>query len=138
VIIIEGGGGNPGLLNENFNNSWGNFTPVSVEGTQAWERNNTYGPDFSPCARMSGYQGGSFANNDWLISSGINLTGYTNVTLTFETAKNYTGNDLKVKISTNYSGNPTTATWTDLQATLSSGSWAWTPSGNIDLSQYIG
>jgi hypothetical protein len=87
---------------------------------------------------MSGFQGGSFANEDWLISPVVDLTGYTSVIFTFETAKNYTGNDIEVKISTDYSGDPTTATWTDLQVTLSSGSWAWTSSGDIDLSSYAG
>jgi hypothetical protein len=138
VVVNEGGGVNPGILSEDFNNSWGDFETVSVEGAQVWDRNNTYGPDFSACARMSGYQNGNYANEDWLISPEVDLADYTSVIFTFETAKNYTGNDIEVKISTDYTGDPTTATWTDLQANISTGSWNWTPSGDIDLSTYAG
>ncbi len=138
VTVNTGGGVTPGILSANFNSNWNDFETISVQGTQAWERNNTYGPDGSACARMSGFSGGSNANNDWLISPAVDLTDYTSINFTFETAKNYTGNDLVVKISTNYTGNPETAAWTELQATFSSGSWDWTPSGDIDLSSYAG
>lgn len=138
-VIISGGGGTGGdLINATFNSGWDNFETISVEGAQVWDRDNTFGQDFSPCARMSGYAGGNFANDDWLITPALNLAGYTSVTLTFETAKNYTGNDIAVKISSDYSGDPSTATWTALSATLSAGSWTWTASGNVDLSSYIG
>ncbi|MGZ4037420.1 MAG: choice-of-anchor J domain-containing protein, partial [Bacteroidia bacterium] len=35
-----------------------------------------------------------------------------------------------------YSGNPTTATWTTLSPTLSSGSWNWTNSGTVSLASF--
>ena len=140
VMVNTGGGVNPGILSANFNSSWNNFETISVTGAQVWDRDNTYGPDFTPCAQMSGYENGSFANEDWLISPAVDLTGYTSVILTFETAKNYTGNNLEVKISTDYSGDPSSAVWTDLQATLSPGNnnWEWIPSGDVDLSSYAG
>jgi hypothetical protein len=44
----------------------------------------------------------------------------------------------KLKVSTNYvSGNPNSATWTNLSPALSSGAWAWVNSGELSLSAYI-
>ncbi len=140
-VSIDGGGGGGGtttLLSENFDASWGDFETVSVTGSQVWDRDNNYGPDGSPCAKMSGYDNGSFENDDWLITQGIDLTGYSSATLMFETAMNYDGNPIEVKISTNYSGDPSNATWTTLTTNLSSGSWEWTPSGNVSISDYAG
>ena len=140
TINTEGGGGGGSILSENFNSGWGGFETISLEGAQVWDRDNTYGPDFTPCAKMSGFDGSAFANEDWLISPTMDLTDYASVIFTFETGMNYTGNPLEVKISTDYNGggDPTTATWTDLSATMSSGGWSWVGSGDIDISSFIG
>lgn len=124
---------------ENFDESWGNWTAVSVLGDQVWDRNNTYGIGSTPCARMSGYSGGAIINEDWLISPGMDLSGYESAILGFFNAKNYDGNDLLLKISTDYtgSGDPNAATWTTESYTLTPGGWAWTYSGDIDLTSYI-
>lgn len=128
------------INSENFDADWGDWTPVSVTGDQVWDRNNTYGIGETPCAKMSGYAGGSNENDDWLISAPLNFDNFHNESLSFFTAKNYDGNPLEVKISTDYDGqgDPYTANWTVLNATLSPGAWAWTPSGTIDLSGYDG
>ncbi|MBU2650380.1 MAG: lamin tail domain-containing protein, partial [Bacteroidetes bacterium] len=128
------------VMYEDFNQSWGAWTAISVTGDQVWDRDNTYGIGGTACARISGYSGGSNENEDWLISPPMNLDAYTNEILTFYNAKNYDGPDMQVKISTNYNGggNPASATWTTLAYTLSPGSWTWTASGNIDLSTYSG
>lgn len=126
---------------ENFNESWGNWTTVNVTGTQVWERNNTFGIDNSPCAKISGYDGGTFyANDDWLISPPLNLDGYENEKLTFYNASNYSGPDLVLKVSNSYNGggNPGAATWTSIPYTLSTGSFTWTSSGEVDLSGFTG
>jgi hypothetical protein len=126
---------------ENFNESWGNWTTVNVTGAQVWERNNTFGIDNSPCAKISGYDGGTFyANDDWLISPPLNLDGYENEKLTFYNASNYSGPDLVLKVSNNYDGggNPGAATWTSIPYTLSSGNFTWTSSGELDLSGFTG
>ncbi len=124
------------ILFEDFNWSWMAWTPVSVVGAQEWSRDNSFGIGGSACAQMSGYSGGAQVNEDWLISPPMDMDAYTGEVLSFYTAKNYSGPDLEVKYSTNYDGggNPGTATWTTITATLSPGSWAWTSSGNIDLS----
>lgn len=128
------------ILYEDYDWSWMAWELVSLIGDQLWTRDNTFGIGGSACAKISGYAGGANENEDWLISPQINMDMYTNETLTFYTAKNYSGPDLEIKYSTNYDGggDPTTATWIDISATLSGGSWAWTSSGNIDLSTVNG
>jgi hypothetical protein len=102
---------------------------------------NTQGAVFgSAYGQISNWNG---ANNtaceSWLISPAINLTGAAAPAFSFQNAKNYTGDDLTVWVSTNYDGisAPSTATWTQLTFTLSAGSWAWVSSGNIDMTPYI-
>lgn len=115
------------------------WTAYSVTGTEAWTLGTGYGnPD--NFAKMSGFNSGSNENEDWLISPVLNLSTVTSATLTFDTAKNYSGNDLEAYVSTDYDGfsAPSTATWTPLSANLSSGSWNWVSSGAIDLSSHTG
>ncbi len=140
VIINSGGGGGTTVFSENFDDSWGVWERISLLGAQVWDRDNNYGPDDSPCAEMTGFENGSHANNDWLISPAMDLSTYSSATLTFETAKNYDGNPIEIKISTDYDGmgNPNNATWTTLSATLSTGSFTWTGSGNVSISSYTG
>lgn len=128
------------IESENFDVSWGNWTTISVIGDQVWDRDNTFGVGNTPCASMSGYSGQAFDNEDWLISPAMNFNNYINEIITFQNAKNYTGNDMKFRISTNYDGggDPNSATWTDIAFTMSGGSWAWTFSGELDLSAYNG
>ena len=74
----------------------------------------------------------------WLISPAVDLSGATNPGLSFLTACNYTGAQLQVLVSTDYSsGAPTTGTWTPLVPALSAGSWAWTQSGVLSLTSFL-
>ena len=120
----------------NFNDStFGNWDTISLASNMNWFI-DVFAPD--TFAKISGFQG-NVPSDDWLISPPLFLDNYLNEMLSFRTAKNYTGPDLQVKISTNYvGGNPASATWTALTATVSPGSWAMTNSGNIDLSTYSG
>ncbi|MEZ5195694.1 MAG: choice-of-anchor J domain-containing protein [Bacteroidales bacterium] len=131
LVIIE---------SENFDDSWGNWTTISVVGDEVWDRDNTYGIGNTPCARMNGYNGGPVDNDDWLISPALNLDNYYNETLEFFNAKNYEGPDMECKISTDYDGggDPYSANWTSVPYTLTPGNWTWTSSGIIDLSGYSG
>jgi hypothetical protein len=122
------------VINEPFTSTLGTFTQYSVQGTQIWTTSN-YG------AKISGYEaGGYYANEDWLISPSINFDNYTNETLNFNSFMNYGvagDGSLKLYTSTNYSGtgDPNLATWTEITPlTLSTGAWANTSSGDIDLS----
>ncbi|MBN2174103.1 MAG: choice-of-anchor J domain-containing protein [Bacteroidales bacterium] len=138
IVVNTAGGSGSTVLYENFDDNWGNWETISVVGAQVWDRDNNFGPDGSPCARISGYSSGSHANDDWLISPAIDLSGFSLSTLVFESARNYDGDDIIVKISTDYSGDPATASWSILSANLSQGSWIWTSSGNVDISDYAG
>lgn len=134
IVVIE---------QQNFDASWGNWTPVSVLGDQVWDRDNTYGVNGTPCAQISGYESGAtMENEDWLISPAMDLTATDNEIFSFYSAVGYITPDeqLVVKISTDYdgSGNPNDFSWTDLDPTLPDGSsnWVWTSSGNLDISAY--
>ncbi|MEZ5083293.1 MAG: choice-of-anchor J domain-containing protein [Bacteroidales bacterium] len=128
------------IESENFDVSWGNWTTVSVIGDEVWDRDNTYGIGNTACARMNGFNGGPVANEDWLISPGMDFDDYDNETLVFFNAKNYDGPDMECLISSNYSGtgDPNLADWDDLSYILTPGNWTWTESGIIDISSYGG
>ena len=126
------------ILTASFASSLGGFTPYSVTGAQVWAW-TSYG------ATMSGYAAGTYnANEDWLISPALNLTQHTNIKFKFESAMNYgTAGDgsLKVLYSNDYTGtgSPAAATWTEFPTyILSAGAWAFTPSGDIDMSSIGG
>jgi len=123
---------------ENFDTDLGDWAAYSVVGEQVWEQSEFSGRTF---AKMTGYDGGAFDNEDWLISPPLNLTFYDSVYFTFESAFDYTGPDLELYISTDYDGvgNPNDYTWTDISdmVTWSDGSWNWVESGKIDLKDYF-
>jgi hypothetical protein len=85
---------------------------------------------------MSGYDIGYHINNDWLVSPSLDLGGYNSVSLEFASARNFDGEDMRVKVTANYTGNPATTTWTTLTATLSTGGFNWTNSGTVSLSAF--
>lgn len=125
------------LFGEGFAGSvLGSCSAVSVLGDQAWTT-----AEGDAYAKMSGYSGGHNLNEDWLITSAINLDNSTDEILEFKTACNYSGPDLLVKYSTDYDGqgNPAVATWTEFSSyNLSKGSWAWTNSGLVELNSISG
>jgi hypothetical protein len=115
----------------------GGWSSQIVTGTANWSYSTFSGAKF---AKASGYY--SSANNNteiWLISPAINLSASANPVLTFQTAAKFSGVQLEVWISTNYtSGAPSTATWTYASGFKLSpnnpGSYAWTPSCLVPLS----
>ncbi len=129
------------ILNADFqtSGSLSPFTAVSITGDQVWAQTSGY-------AKISGYASQTNnANLDYLISPAINLDASETNMLSFRTMKNYAGPDLKVMVSTNFSGNYTVtdvnaATWTDITSnfSLSTGSWESVNSGEFNLSAYTG
>ncbi|MFT3933170.1 MAG: choice-of-anchor J domain-containing protein [Chitinophagaceae bacterium] len=115
------------------------FTQYSVTGAQKWDCANS-ARNSSSGLIMNGYSNGiNNLNEDWLISPKLDLTGTTYPLLNFWSYNDYAGDPLVLKISTNYtgSGDPSLATWTDLNGKFpSSGSAAWFQSTNINLSAY--
>jgi len=117
-------------------NTFGDWTTHNVLGDQVWEI-AAYGNPGN-CAKMSGYDGGAFDNEDWLISPSIDLDDYSSEVFTFESAMNYTGPAMELFISSDFAGDPSTATWNAISFTPSAGGWDWAASGEIDLSVYSG
>lgn len=123
------------IFNQDWEEDWHGWTQVNVEGEDAeWTIAEHSGNHY---AYMNGYNHG--ANEDWLISPAFDLDSYSDVVLTFVTAMNYTGPAIEVLFSNDYDGtDPNAANWEPLTCELSSGSWAWTESGEISLDEFNG
>ena len=123
---------------QSFETSFGSYTTYDVSGAQKWII------DFKT-AKMTGYEGGTNnANEDWLISSPVDLTGITDAKMTMSYICRYFSNlssDITVWASTDYTfGNdPTTATWTQMSASLSESSdWNTFKTAEIALTSMVG
>ena len=139
------------LLNQDFESITGNGTPLALSG---WKNigeiggvsytNAIFGP--VKCAKISAFNSSVAVVKSWLITPSVSLTGATAPKLTFTSAAGYLdgATGFKVVISTNYTGSntPSTATWTQLPATIAAapatGYSSFISSGVIDLSAYIG
>ena len=122
-------------------NNLNNWMVVNVNGEQEWEITPYGNP--APSAKISGYSGGSNANEDWLITNVIDVSSLSTVTLNFQSVVRYNGPSLEVYASSDYSGGDPTAdgNWSELSVILDTdnSSWSsWTDSGNVDLSSYAG
>jgi len=99
---------------ENFNETFGQFTDTSIVGAEVWKADRYD----DGCVTMTGYDGSSKQENeDWLISSSINLTGKTEVKFNIRQAAKYVDDHweyLKVLATDTYTGDPTTTTWTEI------------------------
>lgn len=122
------------IFSQDWEGDMNGWTFVTVEGGNAWTVAQYSGNHY---AYANGYNGG--VNEQWCISPAFSLNVYSNATLTFRNAKNYTGPDMQVLFSNNYDGeNPVTATWVELEYIMSTGSYAWVESGVIDLANFTG
>lgn len=123
------------------NNAWISEVVTDTDATGSVWVLGTVGGNY---ARITNYI--SAANHEldvWFISPSIDLSTATSPTMSFDMTKRYAGDDIIVWVSTDYTGSgaPSAATWTDITSlfTLDSntGSWAFVPSGNGDISTYI-
>lgn len=123
---------------------WQEFSVT--DATRIWNiPTNTFGHNNTYYGMMTGWD---YTNNiavdneDWLISPTFNSDEIFAETLTFWTSGKYTGDDLQVYYSTDYSGtgDPNLANWQEITGfQLSNTSdYVWESSGNIDLSQISG
>lgn len=129
--------GTSAVLDADFQSSGDllDFEVVNISGTQMWEETSSYG------AKMSGYSGGAQPNEDWLVSSEIDLTDQTNLKFQVNQVVNYGSLDLlDIMISKDYTGDVTTANWDVITLTnLPSGSnWTFVLSDEYDLAAYEG
>ncbi len=140
----NGNGGNGGTGNEilykdfeDLSLTSGGWINQTVIGPHNWEASSFGSDNF---ARISNYNGsGNDASEAWLISPAIDLSTATSPYLSFDNTYNHPGAPLEVYVSTDYtgSGDPNSASWTQLSFTLSSGSWDWVNSGQVSLSAFL-
>jgi hypothetical protein len=131
-----------GPLDESFTSQTNNadillagWSNVAVKGTRKWQAklfsNNVY-------AQATSFNDTSPEMETWLVTPEINTANTP--TLTFESAKAFWVHDgLSAWVSTNYNGNPATATWTKLTGKIAGKDDAdntFIPSGNIDLKTF--
>ena len=126
------------ILNEEyFDDGLGTWTPYNVTGDQVWEQSEFGGQTF---AKMSGYDGQPFENEDWLISPQMDWTNFDELYFKFISATNYTGPALQLFLSQDYdgSGNPNDFNWLEItdDYAWSDGGWNWVASGDGDLVLY--
>lgn len=130
-----------GIIDENFDET--PFTNVAEVGTKTWfpqsfDNNGYY--EFSP------FNSNETLNVAWFITPAINLDNATKKRLTFQTAQHHVlnteNNFLQVLISTDFSGDVTTANWTEVSfnapKTGSSNNYDFFNSGIVDLSTFSG
>jgi len=123
---------------ETFQTTFDDWTKYNVTGAQVWSLSDVGNP--GKCADMNGFASGAQTNEDWLISPSLDLTSVSSAILSYQTAKNFTGNAIQVLISTNYVGSaaPSTATWTPLGGSIATASnFTWKDSGDVSLASYL-
>jgi hypothetical protein len=119
---------------ELFGSGLGKLYTYSVSGdSKEWYH------DSDGYAEANGYYSGD-TEEDWLVIPALDFTQYSNnIKLSFSTWYNYgednSSNFLKLKYSTDYSGtgDPSSATWTEISFTKPSSSETWQSTGEIDL-----
>ena len=123
---------------QSFVSEFGTYMTYDVLGSDSWVI------DYQT-AKMTGYSGGSYyANEDWLISSPVAITGVSDAKMTMSYIGRYFNNineEVTIWASTNYTwgSDPTTASWTQVAATLSEGSnWNTFLTAEISLTEWVG
>jgi len=145
-FVLEGGDTptppTPGetIFSETFANGQGDFTIQDVELaglSYVWNYMTSY-----HCMKANGYYQGAHATESWLVSPQIDLTNVSNATLKFDHAVAFASAEgsFFIMVSTDYAGDVTTATWTELNI----GSWpepnsSWVFEGaSADMSSFVG
>ncbi|HRZ13815.1 MAG TPA: hypothetical protein P5567_15335 [Kiritimatiellia bacterium] len=120
-----------------FEDGWQNWTNYSRASADNWSRANFTGAESTAWKmEMEG-----LSSDDWLISPALNLTAVTDPILTYWTKRENRGNDITVKISTNYpgTGDPLAAgvSWADLAYSRPADQNVWAKHTN-NLTAYVG
>ena len=129
-----------GIFSETFANGQGDFTiqDIDIAGlSYVWNYMTTY-----KCMKANGYYQGAHATESWLVSPQIDLSNVSAATLKFDQAVAFASAEgsFFVLVSTDYSDDVTTATWTELNIGTwpePNSSWVFETS-TADLSAYAG
>ena len=117
----------------------GGWIEQNVTGNISWEASDQ-GSHPSFYGRISNYNGSTnIACETWLVSPAFDLSNTTNPEFFMESDVNYSGAPLEVYITTNYTGDATTTSWTQLSVPLDPDNSGWNtfvPSGAVSLSGY--
>ncbi|WP_299367420.1 DUF5689 domain-containing protein [Winogradskyella sp.] len=114
-------GGGSAIFEEDFegfgtyaSEGWDN---INISGTDTdWFISSFSGNFYS---RISAFNSGNAEANVWLVTPAINMDGTTGEELSFDVQASFdNGTNLSVWVSTDYAGDPTTATWTLLDAAI--------------------
>lgn len=126
------------LLEEDFSGGLGEFDAYSVSSDANWTPSSYLDGRF---VSINGY-GALEPSDDWLISPAVDLSLAADPYMIVGHQRSFTGPELQVKVSNNYSGsgdpNATGVTWTDFPIAKSSGSDLLVDSGETPLSAYNG
>ena len=144
-----GGGGacdgeGDGAIDEDFSSQFSNedisfpgWCNIATQGDRLWIAKEFQGNVY---AQASAFGDAAATQEAWLITETIDVT--SPLILNFESAQNnWTHDGFSVWISSDFTGDPNAATWTELNATLPVEDDTWyefIPSGDIDLSAFTG
>ncbi len=127
---------NPPFYSEAFASSLGQYTGDSKSGDQVWGWDSKF-----YCAKMSGYTSKNNANEDWLKSPAIDLSGKTSAILSFEHTMNF-GNVANLKTNhTLWMSGDDGATWEQVTITTypTGADWTFVSTGDIAIpTKYLG
>ena len=133
-----GGGGDAQSLpySQSFTTEFGTYTTYDVLGAQSWMI------DYHT-AKMTGYSGSSHANEDWLLSAPVALTGVNAVKVLVTYVAQYQGgnDDIFLMVSPDYvtGTNPNTATWTQMPTSYpNTANWNDFQTVETSLNEFIG
>jgi hypothetical protein len=129
-------GGGSAIFEEDFEDfgtydseGWDN---INIDGTDTDWFINSFSNNFY--SRISAFNSDNAEANVWLVTPEINLDATTGEELSFDIQANFdNGTNLSVWVSTDYAGDPTTATWSILDASIPAG-----PSGGFGNFETVG
>lgn len=129
-------GGGSAIFEEDFE-GFGTFASegwdnINISGNNTdWFIDDFAGNNY---ARISAFNSGNTEANVWLVTPAIDLDTTTGEELSFDIQANFdNGTNLAVFVSTDYTGDPTTATWQPLDAAIPVG-----PSGGFGNFEPVG
>lgn len=122
---------------QDFSSAMGTYGTYSVTGDEEWIIDHS-------TAKMSGYSGSSHANEDWLYSSPVAITGVNHAKVAVNYVAQYQtslANDVTLQVSTDYvyGSDPTTATWKQMSASYpNTSNWNDFKTVETSLDEFIG